>query len=189
MDALLHLFSNALGLGQEDIDTGQMLLRGLLVYPFAVALVRMGDKRLMGKHAALDFIVAVLLGGMLGRAVTGSAPFGPTLATCILFMAMHWLLAWCAVRWHRFSLLVKGRSRELVRDGVVCEEEMRLSKISEDDLLGSLRLNGNVDDPAKVTLATLERDGSISVVCRQSPPRVVDVRVEDGVQTVRVRLD
>jgi len=39
-----------------------------------------------------------------------------------------------------------------------------------------------------VAEARLERNGDISVVRAERPPRVVEVRVADGVQTVRIEL-
>ena len=43
-------------------------------------------------------------------------------------------------------------------------------------------------DPIRIAAAYLERDGSISVRPKASEPRVVDVRVADGVQIVRVQV-
>jgi len=49
-----------------------------------------------------------------------------------------------------------------------------------------------VDDgeptPEQVAEARLERNGDISVLRAEKPPRVVEVRVADGVQTVRIEL-
>jgi len=40
----------------------------------------------------------------------------------------------------------------------------------------------------QVAEARLERNGDISVIKARSEPRVVEIRVADGVQTVRVEL-
>jgi uncharacterized membrane protein YcaP (DUF421 family) len=40
-----------------------------------------------------------------------------------------------------------------------------------------------------VRLACLERNGSISVIRAEREPVVLEIRVEDGIQTVRVRLE
>jgi uncharacterized membrane protein YcaP (DUF421 family) len=44
-------------------------------------------------------------------------------------------------------------------------------------------------DPAKIKLAYLERNGSISMIPCPSAPRIVDVSVADGVQMVRIKLE
>ena len=48
---------------------------------------------------------------------------------------------------------------------------------------------GSDPDPALVQLACLERDGSISMVPRNEGPRILDVSVADGVQTVRIAVE
>jgi uncharacterized membrane protein YcaP (DUF421 family) len=100
------------------------------------------------------------------RAVSGTAPFVPTIAATAVLVALHWLVAGLAFRSHRFGLLVKGEPRELVRDGKVIEAEMRRSAISSHDLEEALRQEG-VIDVARVASARLERSGNISVVRRE----------------------
>lgn len=56
------------------------------------------------------------------------------------------------------------------------------------DLKQALRLQTNQEDPSKVRRAYLERSGDISVVPVEDEPQVFDVSVEDGVQTVRIKL-
>jgi uncharacterized membrane protein YcaP (DUF421 family) len=64
---------------------------------------------------------------------------------------------------------------------------MRRQRLSEGDLDEALRLNGRVEDRRKVKEARFERNGRVSVVQR-AEPKVVEVRVEDGVQTVRIEI-
>ena len=85
-------------------------------------------------------------------------------------MVAHELLAALGVRFPRFSSLVHGRPRVLVRDGVVDHAAMRQARITEADLAGYLRLNAHLDSPAAVREARLERNGAISVLMRD-PPR------------------
>ena len=114
-------------------------------------------------------VLAIVLGSVASRAVSGTAPFVPTLVATAVLVAIHWLVADLAFRSHRFGLLVKGKPRELVRDGKVIEVEMRRSAISPHDLEEALRQEG-VADVAQVASARLERSGNISVV-RRSPDR------------------
>ena len=44
--------------------------------------------------------------------------------------------------------------------------------ISRDDLLESMRLNGNVEEVSQVKSAYKERSGRISIMRRPAPPRV-----------------
>lgn len=49
-------------------------------------------------------------------------------------------------------------------------------------------MQNNHTKPANIKLVDLERNGSISVIPFDEKPRVVEVTVEDGVQTVRSQL-
>jgi uncharacterized membrane protein YcaP (DUF421 family) len=63
---------------------------------------------------------------------------------------------------------------------------MKRSNLSRQDLLESLRTQAQIEEPAKVQIARLERSGEISALPREGEPQVVEVTVEEGVQTVRV---
>jgi uncharacterized membrane protein YcaP (DUF421 family) len=88
-----------------------------------------------------------------------------------------------------FGSLVKGHEVQLVKDGEILESGMRETGTTRRDLDRALREDGNVPDISQVQMAYMERDGSISVVSTSSGPKVLEVTVEDGVQTVRIALE
>jgi len=110
-----------------------------------------------------------------------------TMAGAAVLVFMHWLFSAVALRWHGFGVLVKGRSRTLVRGGEVDEHMMRKTHLTRRDLEEDLRSNG-VTDASDVAEARLERSGQVSVVKKPSQPKVVEVQVAPGVQTVRIKL-
>ncbi len=57
------------------------------------------------------------------------------------------------------------------------------------DLAEVLRLQLKQTDLSKVQLAYLERNGNISIIPCKHEPRIFDVSVEHGVQSVRIRLE
>lgn len=190
MHELLETVGRLLGLERDiaDVTAAQMALRTALVYAFALAIVRLGSKRFLSQASAFDVIVAIMLGSITSRAVNGSAPFLPTLASAAALVGIHWLLAALAYRLDWLGPIVKGSPVRLIADGAVDHAAMRRTGVSEHDLEQALRAGAGVTDPARVRLATLERDGTISVLPADEPPRVVEVSVERGVQTVRVEL-
>jgi uncharacterized membrane protein YcaP (DUF421 family) len=190
MSGVLEVVERLLGLGRDiaDVTTAQMALRTVIVYAFALAIIRLGSKRFLSQASAFDVIVAIMLGSVMSRAINGSAPFLPTLASGAVLIGTHWLLAALAYRLDWLGPIVKGRPIRLVTDGAIDRDAMRRAGVSERDLEQALRAQAGVTDPARVRLATLERDGTISVLPADQPPRVVEVSVEQGVQTVRVEL-
>ncbi len=177
-----------IGLGAEELTVWQMALRALIIYVSAISLVRLGEKRFMGKNTAFDVILGIILGSVLSRAITGNAGFFQTLGAGALLVGLHWLFSVAAFYSDRFGTMIKGSERRLVEDGEIHWDNMRKSHISKDDLLGALHINGKVTDVSEVRLACFERNGDISVIRREREPKVVEVSVRDGVQTVRIEL-
>ena len=157
---LVYLF----GIGQQDLDVLQMSVRALIVYPLGIVMVHVGDKRFLGGIAAFDFLMAIIIGSILSRAISGSAPFVPSLAASFVLVLAHRGFAALGFRWAGFAKLVKGSPRQLVRDGEILWNEMRKSAIGEDDLRGAVRHHGRTMSLEDVSQAFLERNGEISVI-------------------------
>jgi uncharacterized membrane protein YcaP (DUF421 family) len=191
MEALVETVRELLGLGRDiaDVDALQMALRTVIIYASALIIIRLGSKRFLSKATAFDVIVAIMLGSILSRGINGSAPFLPTIVAGAVLVGLHWLLAFLTSRLDWFGPLVKGNPVLLVEDGTIREEGMRRAGLSTRDLEEHLRLRANETDISNVRLAVLERNGEISVVPKERAPRVLDVSVEDGTQTVRVELE
>jgi len=158
-----------LGLGLEPRELGvlQVCLRGIIVFVVTLAIVRVGHRRFMARLTAFDAVLGFLLASVLSRAIHGSAPFVPTLAVGLLLVLLHRVVSAMAFHWHAFSRLVKGGSDVLVIKGQTDEARLRRHKISKHDLLEETRLNGKVETLEQVELATLERNGKVSIITRE----------------------
>lgn len=173
---------------EQSVGAVPIAARTVVVYAVTVAIVRAGNKRFIGKATAFDVILGIMLGSIMSRAVTGSSDFFPTILAGALFVGLHWLLSFLAYKTDWFGSLVKGQAVELVRDGVLQEDGLRRSAVTEKDLAEAQRLDGRKPDIATIEAAYLERNGDISVVPAGGEPRIVDVAVHAGVQTVRIEL-
>jgi len=158
--------SRFLGLNVQasELTFVQMAARSLVVFLFGVLIVRLGDRRLIGKNAGFDMLLVVVLGSVLSRAINGQASFFPTLGASALLILFHHLLAVLACHSSKISSLVKGQASVVVKNGTIQKQELDRCRISTDDLEENLRLNGNVSEVTKVKEARLERNGTISVV-------------------------
>jgi len=188
LEAIGRVLEVALGLGTDEITALQMLLRTVIIYTFTLTIVRWGEKRFFGKNTAFDLVLSIILGSVISRAINGGAPFFPTLLASVALVAAHRLLAVLAFHSDRFGDWVKGQSRVLIRDGEVDWDAMEASHLTEHDLMGELRLTGQVDDTGRVALAHLERSGDVSVIPQEGEPKVVEWSVEDGVQVIRLEI-
>ena len=125
----LGMFENLLGLHRDPASLTflQMSARGVIVLLWGILLVRLGDRRLLGRNAGFDLLLIVVLGSVLSRGVNGQAAFLPTLGASGVLVLLHHLLAWTASRSDWFSKLIKGRPRVLVKNGEANAQELRRS--------------------------------------------------------------
>jgi uncharacterized membrane protein YcaP (DUF421 family) len=163
-------------------------LRTIIIFAFTLTLVRLGSRRAMGRGSAFDFVVSIMLGSIMSRGIIGSTPLLPTLVAGAVLLGLHWLLGVAAFHLNWFGPLIKGGRALLIKNGEMQTEEMRREHVTRHDLTQAIREQSHHSDPAEVRLAFLERDGRISVVADKQEPRVVNVSVENGVQTVRIEL-
>jgi uncharacterized membrane protein YcaP (DUF421 family) len=189
MDQIANVLRMGLGLGldSQDISAWQMGLRAVVVYLVTVLMVRLAKKRFMGRATAFDVILGIMLGSIVSRAVTGNAPFFPALAASAVLIGVHWLFSVIAMRWHGFGWAIKGQPVVLVRDGRMDGQAMRKSHITEHDLWEDLR-GKSISKLEQVAEGRLERNGQLSIIKAQQAPRVVEVKVAEGVQTRRIEL-
>jgi uncharacterized membrane protein YcaP (DUF421 family) len=169
MEQAWEVVEQALGLGLEGkhLTVAQMALRAAVVFVLSIVMLKVGDKRFMGKSTALDVFLGIVFGSTVSRAITGNAPFVPTLAAGFVLVLLHWLFAAVAFRSHAFGKLVKGRNRLLVKDGEIQWDAMRKSHVTTHDLNEALRSNGEDPDVTRVKEAHIERNGDISVLMRE----------------------
>jgi uncharacterized membrane protein YcaP (DUF421 family) len=178
-----------LGVGLESKELGvwQMGLRAIVVYVVTVIMVRLGKKRFLGRATAFDVILGIMLGSIVSRAVTGNAPMLPALVASAVLVLMHFVFSGMALRWHGFGSLIKGNPRLIVRDGAIDERNLRKAHMTEHDLHEDLR-SKSVARLDQVAEARLERSGQISVIKAESEPKVIEVAVAEGVQTIRIEI-
>ena len=175
--------------GPQPFSVLEMCLRAVGIYLAGWAILRIGGNRFLGQETAFDIVLGFVLGSTLSRAINGSAPLLVTLIASALLVALHHVLAWMTWRSHSLGKLLKGRALTIIREGKPVDETLRKLRISQGDLDEALRLNGSLDDPDQVREARFERNGSISVIKKEKgEPRVVEVRVQEGVQTVRIEI-
>lgn len=191
-----NFWNYVLGIDDSDLDALQMVIRAAIVYVTTIAMIRIGERRVLGKNTAFDVILGVVLGSTLSRAINGDASLMPTMVAGLVLIALHWGFAALSYRHSWFGRLVKGRPLTLISDGEWIEKNLRRAHITRRDLEEAARRSAGIEDLEKADDVRLERSGEISFIRHrkdreqdhEGPLRVLDVRVEDGVQTIRVEL-
>lgn len=156
-----------LGIDEKDLSFWQMALRAIVIYISAILMVRIGDKRFLGKTTAFDFLLGVIIGSVLSRAVNGGAPLIPSITAAAVLVLVHFLFASIAFKSRFFGKMIKGKSRVLIEDGKINWDNMKTSHITKHDLQSEVRQSGfiKLED---VEYACLERNGQISIILKNS---------------------
>lgn len=185
----MEVLQQLIGTDADALTWYQAVLRSLIVYVSALAMVRIGEKRFMGKNTAFDVILGVILGSVVSRAINSNDTVLPSLLAGLVLVGLHWLMSVITFRSDNLGDVFKGSTRQLVEKGEILWDAMQKSHISLKDLLGQVRAQGNTEDLRAIDKAYLERSGQISVIPASGEPKVLEVQVEAGVQTIRIVLE
>jgi uncharacterized membrane protein YcaP (DUF421 family) len=154
-----------IGRDGDELTSLQMSARGLIVFAYGLVLVRVAGARVFGKRAAVDIVLAVLVGSNLSRTITGGSPLIATLVTTSVLALAYWLLVGVAAHVKWVGWTIKGSAVQLVEDGRPDRKAMNRHAVSEGELREAMRIKG-IARMEDIAAAYLERNGEISVLCR-----------------------
>jgi uncharacterized membrane protein YcaP (DUF421 family) len=143
----------------------ELLVRITILYIVIVAAVRLSSKRGIGQTSALDFILALAIGDVIGDMAYGQESLLKGVLIVAIWVGLHALTAYLGIRWPRFDEVIGGRKTMVIRDGVIMETALSHELMSKGELIMLLR-GKDVEDVSKVKAAYLETDGTLSVSLR-----------------------
>jgi len=147
-----------------DLTVGEMTIRAIVVFLVALVILRVAGKRTFGKQSPSDYVIMIMIGAILGRAVVGASPFLPIIASSLAIVIVHRLLAWASFGNKRIGTVVKGKPISLFKDGEENISNMKRTLISHDDVMEGVRLRIDGDTLDEIHEIFVERNGEISVV-------------------------
>jgi len=166
----MELFYHIIGPDNHEITWWQMGVRAVIIFIAAIFMLRYGDQRIFGKSSAFDIVLGIILGSVLSRAITGNSPFLPTIFASFLLVVLHNLLAILSFHYTSFGRFVKGRKIDIIINGQLQENNMRKTKITQNDIREACRKN-KIDGLENVKDAFLERSGQISLIPFSAPKK------------------
>lgn len=164
MQALVFLFGEG-----KDLSAFQMGMRAAATFFAALIFIRISGRRSFGQRSPFDFVVVILLGATLSRAIVGASPAIPTLVASVVIVLMHRALAWVCVRSPSLEALVGGVERRLYQHGTFDRQQMLAAPVSRTDVLETVRKELGIEALEQVESAILERSGEISIIRKRHP--------------------
>ena len=137
--------------------------RAVILFAAAVVAMRLMGKRQVGQLQPFELVVVIMIAEL---AATPMGSVGVPLLYGILPMLAlvicHGLLTFFSMKSERLRVWLCGRPTVLIRNGVICERQLRKTSFTLNDLMEELRMGG-IQDPAEVATAVLETSGTVSV--------------------------
>lgn len=189
MNELYQILYNIFGLEPKQMNIWEMVVRAAFIYICALIIIRLGDKRFLGKNTVFDMILSVIIGSTFSRAINGTAPVSVTISAGITLIGLHWLFALISLYNKKFGNLVKGTTTKIVDQFTPNTQKMKKWLLTEDDIREQLRLGAKQKTLDGIEEAYLERSGEISFIKEKSRPQILDIKVENGVQIIRIKLE
>lgn len=140
----------------------------IVLYLFLSLLVHLSVHRLMANPTVGSFVVLAVIGGVTARATLGESP---TLLGALIVLNVVMLLEcfWGTIRgqFRQFPTRAHRRPVVVMVGGQTVPSALRRRRLTEQDLLNRLRING-VLDLRQLELVILENRGSLTIVRRGS---------------------
>src|SRR3954471_10791653 len=109
----------------------QMSVRALLVSLCCLLLLRFSGRRSFALGTPIDNVLAILLGAILSRAVTGASPFFATLAAAVTITVFHRAASWLGMQSTVVGRIFKGLPKIVYQNGKLIEKNMRYCRVTK----------------------------------------------------------
>src|ERR1700744_1970962 len=93
---------------QNHLTAAQEGARAVLLFSYGLLLLRVSGPRMFGHWSALDFVITIMVGSALARAITGSAPLVGTVVAAAVLAFLHVALGHAVARNDKLARLVEG---------------------------------------------------------------------------------
>jgi uncharacterized membrane protein YcaP (DUF421 family) len=142
----------------------ELILRGIIVYLFLLALLRITGKRQVGQLAPFDLVLLLVLANAVQNSMNaGDNSLVGGLISAATLIGLNFLVGLVTHRYKKLEAIVEGRPQILIHNGKLFEEVMAKAQLTHHELNAALRRSG-CTSVAEVHSAILENNGAISVV-------------------------
>jgi uncharacterized membrane protein YcaP (DUF421 family) len=147
----------------------ELVARTIIVYLILLVALRVFGKREVGQFTLFDLALVLLAANALQPAITGPDASIPGAAIIIvtIFLANR-LVAEARGRSRLIRRVLEFQATAIGRDGAWLSDALRREGLDDEDLEEALREHG-LSSVSEMKLATLEQDGSISIVPNDGP--------------------
>lgn len=155
-------------------------LRTIILYLVLILVIRLMGKRQIGEMEPAEFVVTMLVANLAAIPMQdGGIPLLTGLIPILTVLGVELVLSFLMLRSGWLRRLFCGQPVLLIDEGKLLQGNLRLTRVTLEELLGKLR-EKDILDVSQVQYAILETDGEVSVFpyARFQPPCARDLGVE-----------
>ncbi len=142
-------------------------LRTALVYVIIIIAMRLMGKRQLGELQPIELVTTILISNIASLPIEDpNLPFITSLIPIFLIASLELLCSSIQMRSRRFSQLVSGKARVVVKNGVIDQRALKELRFGVEDLMEALRYK-DVYCLNEVSLAIVETNGQLNVYTAQ----------------------
>ena len=141
----------------------ELIVRGLVVYVFLIALLRLTGKRQIGQLSPFDLVLLLILSNAVQNSMNaGDNSLIGGLISATTLVAVNYMVGLITFKSKKLEAIIDGRPQVLIHDGKLFEDVMNEAKLTRRELDATLRQSGYFQI-ADIKLAILENNGSVTV--------------------------
>lgn len=146
-------------------------IRTLILYAVIIAAVKLMGKRQIGELQPGELVITILISAVASVPLQDiEIPLSHGLIPILTLMASEVLISALTQRNIKLRRMLSGNPVLVIKDGKLLPDAIGKLRLSTDDILANLRLNG-VFDLRQVSRAQIETNGQISILLNdQSRP-------------------
>jgi uncharacterized membrane protein YcaP (DUF421 family) len=146
----------------------ELVIRGLIVYTFLLALLRITGKRQVGQLAPFDLVLLLVLSNAVQNSMNaGDNSLVGGLISATTLICVNGVVGIMTFRSKKLEAIIEGRPQILIHNGKVFEDVMSNARLTHHELNAALRQAG-FTCIEEIHSAVLENNGSISFVPRNA---------------------
>ena len=138
-------------------------IRTVILYAILIFSIRLMGKRQIGQMEPSEFVVTMLVANLASIPMQdGAIPLFSGLVPILTVLGLELILTTLSLKNLKFRKILCGKPVILIENGRILQNNLRLTRVTLDELTGHLRQK-DILDPRTVKYAILETNGNLSV--------------------------
>lgn len=156
------------------------VVRTIILYLIIIFGIRLLGKHQVGELEPAEFVLALIIADIASVPMQDyGIPLLMGIIPIVTLLCLSMILSLLTMKSLKLRALLSGVPSILIRDGKMDQKEMRRTRMTLDEVLEELRLQGYTD-PSCIKYAILETNGQLSILpyAEEKPPTSRDLGVE-----------